>query len=489
MASVRFACILLILLAAACTTYGPAVEPDDGGFRARNQGAEFEGNTAPPPYAGPTGEALSADERNSAALLLNELSLAADAAIRNEVIEKLVKLGPRFLPYLRAVDDPAINLDIAYVIGRIEQEHGAEVTKPQPDQPAEAPEKKPGETPRRADPPRRRGAGGNEGLEDTPSYTDDPGEFDRDQVEKFLAQRLVNARQSLARGDNEGAIRIAQAALTLLPDTRLRPDFEDLILQARAQTQAATLIAGTLSLDPAALQYAKRERGAPFASPLKIKCFLKNVSLKSLVLTLTDGPGRESVVELNVRYEQLDYQGNSMATEGRVLLPVAQEGEISLAPNDTYEIDVELAGLNSLDVDGPVKYALGNVTVKAALRVFGAREAEGQPLILRPINFPARSVKVFPADFNLAAAQERPLQAISEAISKNLPQDLYLAAQLIDKKQLRAAGDLLLGDDLETCALGLQKARMKAMATLTGAGAAFDAKKWRAWWAENKFRY
>jgi hypothetical protein len=98
-------------------------------------------------------------------------------------------------------------------------------------------------------------------------------------------------------------------------------------------------------------------------------------------------------------------------------------------------------------------------------------------------------VKVFPSDFNLETAQARPLQAISEAISKNLPQDLFFAAQLIEKKQIRSAGELLLGDDLETCALGLQKARMKAMATITGAGAAFDAKKWRAWWAENKFRY
>ena len=485
MASVRIACILLLLLTAACTTAHVA-SPDDGGFTAKNRGAEFEDGAAPAPHTAADGTALSAEERNQAALLLNELCDAAnDGARRNFVIEKLVKLGARYLPYLRAVDDPTINLDIAYVISRIEQDApGAEVRHPDEREPEKAPDQ-----PKRNDPPRRRGAGPSEGFEDTPSYLDDPGAFDHDQVEKFLAQRLVDARKALARGDNEAAQKISQAALTLLPDTRLRSDFEDLILQARSQTQSSTLIAGTLSLDPANVHYAKRERGAEFSSPLKIKCYLKNVSLKTLTLILTEGPGRESVVELNVRYEQLDYQGNSMATEGRVVLPVAAEGTITLAPNESYELSVELSGLNSLDADGAVKYALGNVTVKAALRVYGAREAEGQPMILRPIGFPARMVKVFPSEFNLAAAQARPLQAISEAISKNLPQDLFLAAQLVEKKQLRSAGDLLLGDDLETCALGLQKARMKAMATLTGAGAAFDAKKWRAWWADNKFRY
>ena len=488
MAIVRFVCILLLLLAAACTTSAPVSGPDDGGFTAKNRGAEFEGDPAPSPHVSAEGTALTGEERNAAALLLYELSQAADEESRAGVIEKLVKLGARYLAFLRAVDDPALNLDIAYVISRIEQSAGTEVRTPD-----RAPEvRKPDAPPdahRRSDPPRRRGAGGNEGLEDTPHYLDEPGEFDREQVEKLFAARLTNARQALARGDNEGAIRIAQAALTMLPDTRLRPDFEDLILQARAQGQSATLIAGTLSLDPGYLHYAKRERGAEFATPLKVKCYLKNVSLKTLVLTLSDGPGRESVVELNVRYEQLDYQGNSMATEGRVLLPVAQQGEITLAPNESYEITVDLSGLNSLDADGAVKYALGNITVKAALRVFGAHEAEGQPLILRPINFPARTAKVFPSEFNLDAARERPLQAISEAISKNLPQDLFMASQLIEKKHVRAAGELLLGEDLETCALGLQKARMKAMAALTGAGAAFDATKWRAWWAENKFRY
>lgn len=484
MASVRFAGILLLLLAAACTSTTPAGDVRDGGFTAKSRAPEYE---APPAgNEAPTADsALTADERASAALLLFQLSEAKTDGERTEAIEKLIKLGPRFLDYLRSIDDPAINLDLAYVVGRIEESQNSEVAG----EPRAARPQNPHEPPKRAEPPRRRGAGGSEALEDTPRYSDDPGSFDREQVEKMFATRLVDARQALGRGDHEGAIRIAQAALTLMPDTRLRPDFEDLILQARAQGQAATLIAGTLSLDPGVVQYARPQRGSEFASPLKIRCFLKNVSLKTLVIVLTDGPGRDSVVELNVRYEQLDYQGNVLATEGRVLLPVAQEGEITLAPNDTYEIDVELAGLTSLDADASVKYALGAVSIKAALRVFAAREAEGQPLALRPITFPARTAKVFPAEFDLAGARQRPLQAIAEAISKNLPQDLFLASQLIDKKQIRATGDLLLGEDLESCALGLQKARIRAMASLTGVGAAFDVKRWRAWWAENKFRY
>lgn len=485
MAFFRLTGLVLLFLTAACTATAPVTPDSDGGFTAKNRAPEYEAPPAATTEKAHTESQLTAEDRAQAALLLYQLSEAASDAERSEIIEKLVKLGPRFLEYFRGIDNPSVNLDVAYVIARIEEGAGAEVRG---DGRAREPER-PADAPKRADPPRRRGAGASEGIDDSPRYADEPGTFDREQVERMFAARLVDARQALSRGDHDGAIRIAQAALTLLPDTRLRPDFEDLILQARAQGQAATLIAGTLSLDPGQVQYARPQRGSEFAAPLKIRCFLKNVSLKTLVLVLTDGPGRESVVELNVRYEQLDYQGNVLATEGRVLLPVAREGQISLAPNDTYEIDVDLTGLASLDADASVKYALGSVTIKAALRVFAVREAEGQPILLRPVTFPARTAKVFPAEFNLTGAKERPLQAIAEAISKNLPQDLFLASQLIDKKQIRAAGDLLLGDDLETCALGLQKARTKAMAGLTGAGAAFDAKRWRAWWAENKFRY
>lgn len=487
MASTRvFSALLFAMLIAACSS-APAgrdtVESRPFVSEDRDPTLGREDPTSPDLAA--EGTALSTEERAKAAMLLYELAGAGeDNAKRTATIEKLVKLGPRYVTYLRSIEEPAIELDLVYVISRIEEQSRGAVERPAPE--SKTPDKAPEKTP---DQPRRRGAGSSEGIEEAPHYGDEAGQFDREQVERFLAQRLANARQALASGDHENAQKIAQAALTLMPDSRLRPDFEDVILQARAQGQASTLIAGTLSLDPMFLQYNKRERGGIFVTPLTVKCFLKNVSSQVISLTLSDGPGRESVVELNVRYEQLDYQGNSLATEGRVLLPVAAQGVITLQPNDSYELSVDLAGLSSLDADGPVKYTLGNVAVKAALRVYGASDAENRPMILRPITFPSRTAKVFPSEFDLAGAQQRPIQALSDALSKNRPQDLFMAAQLVEKKQLRAVGDLLLGDDLETCALGLQRARMKAMAALTGSGATFDAKKWRAWWAENKFRY
>lgn len=474
--------LVLALLLAACVS-GPA--PEDGAARKPFTAVDDEGgpSEASPRPATPEDEALSTEERARAALLIYELSRSTEAARRHELLEALVALGPRYLPYLRSIEDPELQLDLAYVMNRIEEE-----APPVAETPA-APVREEGKPPRPPEAPRRRGGAGSEGLEETPRYQDEPGSFDVAQVERFLSQRLADARQALAMGDHERARRIAQAALTLMPESRLRPDFEDVLLQARSQGQSATLIAGTMSLEPDALHYARRERGAGFVTPLSIKCYLKNVSTQVVKLWLGDGPGKESIVELNVRYEQLDYQGNSLATEGRVLLPVAAQGTLVLQPNDSYELSVELTGLNSLDVDGPVKYTLGQVTARAALRVYGAKDAEDKPIILRPIAFPARSVKVFPADFDLTSAQDRPIQAISEAISKNRPQDLFLASQLVEKKQVRVVGDLLLGEDLETCGLGLQRARLRAMASLTGVGATFDSKKWKAWWAENKFKY
>ena len=64
-----------------------------------------------------------------------------------------------------------------------------------------------------------------------------------------------------------------------------------------------------------------------------------------------------------------------------------------------------------------------------------------------------------------------------------------MTAYLVKKKHIRAAGDLLLGTDLETSGLAMQRARLKAMTLITGTGATYDARDWSIWWKENRLRY
>ncbi|MCC6574568.1 MAG: hypothetical protein IT462_12355 [Planctomycetes bacterium] len=471
--------LLVVLLLAACAN---APAPAGNGDFVAAEGNDFiAGETAPDAVnAAPRGPLkpanapLTSEERANAALIVSKLAGAKTESERTDALQALVKLGSRYADYLRSIDNDDLALDLLYVISRIEEPTAAPAA-PRVDRPAT--------------PPIKREGVAAEDLPDLPAYPDAAADFDREQVEKFMANRLGQARAKLAQGDAKEAESIAQAALVMLPDTRYRTDFEQVLLQSKTQAQAGTLLAGTLNVEPNTIRYAKREKGAKFEKPLTVRCFLKNVSTQEITLRLFEGPGRESVLELSIRYEEQDYLGNVMATEGRVLLPVAARESVTVKPGESYELPVELDGLNSLNADASKKYALGVVTFKAALRIYGANDAEGKPIVLRPVAFPSRVAKILPADFDLPAAKTKPMKELADALAQNRAQDVFMMAHLVDKKQYRVAGDLLAGEDLETCGLALQRARMKALNVLTGTGAAFDAKRWRAWWSENKVKY
>ena len=465
-------CIAFLLLAACASGNGPA---RTGGEFAAEDIAPDAVHTEPPKEL--PGRELTVNETQRAALLVNNLATAAGEGEREQALQALIKLGPRYLEFLRAILDDNIALDLMWVVRRIENESSASASpSPLPLPPVAA---EPEPAPESAGPRRP-----------PPIYSDLPGEFDREQVERFLGARLKEARRLLDSASIEAATRIAEAALTLLPDTRYKPEFDKVLRDARRQSQAELLIAGTMQLAPENVQYALREKGANFAQPLVIRCYLRNVSAREIRLKLYGGPRRESLLVLDVTYEQVDFAGvATKSIQGIVNLPVTASDEAVLKPDETHAVEVPLESLRTLDSDAPRNWVLGRVTVGAALRVHEARNADGSILVLQAIRFPQAGVLVFPAGFDLEAAARNPLNAVRAHLKDKLPQEAFMAAQLVRPGQKRAMAELLLGDDLDTDNLANQTARRRAMALLFDTGAAWDATKWRRWWEQNRHRY
>jgi hypothetical protein len=274
----------------------------------------------------------------------------------------------------------------------------------------------------------------------------------------------------------------------LRPESRWRGEFDAIIVRARSEGQSELLIAGTMSIDPPHVQYAEAKQGAPFASPLQVHCYLKNVSAQQITLRLNEGDQKRSLLQLLVRYEQTDYLGHAMSQQDNVSLPIDAGAAVTLRPGESYELIVPLTGLTSLDADAPLKNALGRAQIDASLRVYGALDGDGNPLILRPVRFSRRSVMIFPAEFDLAAAKDKPLTYIRDCIDKERAQDLFLAAHLVEPKALRSAGDTLTADDFSDGPLAVQRARLRALTTLFGVGPTWDIRQWREWWSENRLR-
>lgn len=459
-------CLLFLAACAASNGVGPS---DREGFVAAETDSTAHERAAPQAHPD---LALSSKEEGDAALLISKLAGTPEIAARDKIISQLIGLGPRYLPFFRKVDSAEIEMDMLYVIHRIEAASGKTTAE--------------NATVANDDANKREGTAGEDGPK-APNYS--PGEdFSREEAEKFMAARLKQAQTLLEGGRYDTAIRIAEAAIVLLPDSKWRPEFDALILRARGEGQSEMLIAGTLTLEPEVVQYASNQRGADFAEPLVIRCFLKNVSAQDITLRLYEGEGKESIVQLTVRYEQSDYQGNAMVQTGTVRLPVDSGGAITLAPNSSHEITVPLAGLSSLDADAPLKMALGLAQIEAALRVYGALDGEGNALVLRPIRFAKQTVKVFPSGFDVAKAQGKPLATLRELLKAGKAQEVYLCSQLVDARNLRAAGDLLLAEDFAQSPLPVQRARLRAMHTMFNTGATWDVRKWREWWADNRLR-
>lgn len=457
----------LFLLLAACGTTQPQPEGGDSFAAAEDApGAHAPAGGARSPSAA---EALTPKEEADAALLVNQLAEAADDVARSKLLEQLVALGPRYLPFLRAIENEAVQLDLLWVVRRIEGAAGATVTNEKP--PTE-------------------GNGGEPGPRIArPEYGPGEGDFDREQVELFLAARLQHARRLMEAGSYDSAARIAEAALTLLPDTRHRRDFDALLLQARSGSQAELIIAGTLAFEPEVARYGAREKGAAFETPLLIRCFLKNVSAAAITLGLVGPDGQQSVLVLAAQFDQLDYQGNTMSVKNTVTLPIEAGDTVTLQPGESYEITVPLASAAGIDSDASLKYALGRLSADATLRFPAAANAEGEPLNLRPVRFAQRSVLVLPAEFDLPAVQADAVLALKTAREKGRAQDLFMAAHLVKSTQVRAAADFLTGADFETDPLSLQRARLKGLAAMFGTGATWDMPRWRRWWQDNRLRH
>lgn len=469
----RFLPLVLLLLFAACSApVSIDAVNEDGDFVASEVAPDAKPANAPA-ATNQRLQPLTTDEEAQAALLVNKLDTTEDAAERDGLISELVQLGPRYLDFFRSIERDSLMLDMMFVIRRIERENN--VSK-DPEKPAYVGK---GDT----EPEIKR-----EGQLERPEYQPGTEEYDRESVERFLSERLAQAQRMLESGNPTGAMKIAEAAITLMPDTRLRAEFDALVLKAKGRSQEDLLIAGTMSLSPGDLQYAEDEKGAPFATPLLIECFLKNVSTKPVTLRLYEGEGRESVLQLSVTYEQLDYQGNVLSQRGTVLLPIDAGESIALQPNESYSMTVPLEGLASLDSDAPLKYALGKVQIEAALRVYGARDADGRAIVLRPIQFPARNVRIFPANYELDESARRPLTAIRKALDDGRAQDLYMTACLIDENSRRSAGDMLLGEEFAESTISMKRARLKSLSTIFNRGSNWDERQWRNWWQENRLK-
>lgn len=471
--------LILLLLIAGCATSTPGPAPDNGSFIAAETATDAQPGEANP-VVNERQRPLTSDEEATAALAINKLELVEDDIERNKIIEELVSLGPRYLTFYRTIDRDAVAMDMMFVIRRIERDNpGASATVVEAKDPKEI-EAKP--DPKDPEPKE---------IKDGPTIPEYSGkldDFNRVEVERFLGARLEQARRLLDGGRYDQAQRIAEAAITLLPDSKLRSEFDALIMQARGESQSELLIAGTMKLEPGNVQYSKPEKAAVFVQALTIRCFLKNVSATPITLRLFEGEGKESILQLAVTYEQRDYSGNAMSQTGTVRLPIDSGNSITLKPNDSYEIAVPLESLASLDSDAAKKYALGFVQIEAALRVYGAWDGDGEPLVLRPVSFPTRSIYVYPAEFKLSDAESRPLTTMRNAMKDGRPQDLFMTAHLVGTRDKRNAGDFLVGDDFKDSIFSMQRARLKAMNVIFGTGKSWDIKRWREWWAENRLR-
>lgn len=470
----RLLSFVLLLFLAACASEVKIDDVKDNGDFVASEVAPDAKPADAPDTNNQRLQPLTTDEEAHAALLVNRLDTAEDQETRNDVLAELVGLGPRYLEFLRSIERESLMLDMMFVIRRIERDNNV---SNDPDKPAYVGNTEP------KDPNIER-----EGQLEAPEYEPGTEEYDRESVERFLAERLAQARRMVDAGNPGGAIKMAEAAITLMPDTRLRAEFDELILKAKGKNQEDLLIAGTMSLEPGNLHYSDDEKGAPFSEALSIRCFLKNVSSSPITLRLYEGEGKESILQLAVTYEQLDYQGNVMSQRGNVRLPIDAGDSITLQPNESYSMTVPLEGLASLDADAPLKYALGNVEIDASLRVYGARDADGKTLVLRPIQFPIRSVRIFPSEYDLDECTNRPLTAMRKSLDDGRAQDLFMTAYLVDSRSKRSAGDMLLGEEYEESTLSMKRARLKALAVVFKTGANWDIKQWRSWWQENRLK-
>ena len=149
---------------------------------------------------------------------------------------------------------------------------------------------------------------------------------------------------------------------------------------------------------------------------------------------------------------------------------------------------VPLESLATLDSDAPRKNALGVVQIDAALRVYGALDADGETLVLRPIKFPIRTVHVFPFGYDLSGATSRPITSVRNALDKGEAQALFMTAHLVGKSDRRAVGDLLVAEDFDDSTLAMQRSRLLALTVVFDTGKTWDIKRWRKWWDENRLR-
>jgi hypothetical protein len=452
---------LLLLVACAAPTPG-----DDAPARNEFVASDTEKGASEREAKPSAIQPLSAQEQSDAALLISKLEQTADQAERDELIAQLIELGPRFLPFFRNVNRESVLLDMMYVIRRIEGENRPPESVTQ-------------------DNPERESTGGEspKGADAAPST-----DYNAEEVEKYWASLLKQAQRQLEVGRYDAAVRTAEAAIVLRPESRWRSEFDAIIVRARSEGQSELLIAGTMSIDPPHVRYAEAKQGAPFATPLQVHCYLKNVSARQITLRLNEGIEKRSLLQLLVRYEQTDYLGHAMSQQDNVSLPIEAGAAVTLQPGESYELVVPLTGLTSLDADAPLKNALGKAQFDASLRVYGALDGDGNALILRPVRFSRRSVLIFPADFDLDAAKDKPLTYIRDCIDDERAQDLFLAAHLVEPKALRGAGDALTANDFSEGPLAVQRARLRAMTTLFGVGPTWDIRQWREWWNSNRLR-
>jgi len=483
----KWAICVLLLVVASCAGPDASTDSGDGSFAAADYADGATPADVPPNTFVERAKhnPLTSDERRGATLKINGL-VDATGESRNMLLRELIELGPRFLPFFRSVQNESVVLDMVYVIRRIEEMHGIE---PELDLGPDVSVDDPGEGSSSSAEPSPEN--GNDNLPETPDYnpTLEDLNYDRDEIEKFLGTRLAQARQMLAAGSFEAAESVAEAAIVLVPESKLRPDFEEIITRARNGIQAEMLVAGTIRFSPDNLQYSTREKGSLFKENLKINLFLKNVSGSDLTLKMSSGNDQRSVVELALDYRQTDYAGNDMTLSGSKLLPVDAEGIVTLKPDESYTVEVELDGLSSLDATAPQKYVLGRLTLNATLRLHGAAGPDGKPVTLRPVRFTKKVANVFPAGFELEKAQKSPGTMISKAITDGSAQNLFLASQLVGKDDIRRASDVLAAEDLAESGVRMRSVRIKALSGIHGRGSNWGPERWVKWWRENRFNY
>jgi len=497
------------LLFSACSMFGSSDDPyaidgqsgegtfNEGGFETNN-GNENAGVERDPKEDAEAG--AYADYYLDR--LLNEISRVENDE-KSKIADELTKRGPKNIELIRSFyemsketdPDTATQLElVVYVLERKLQESGG-------GEPALTPEDV--ETVSDDDNTVREAGDAKKGSGTTPpgyGLDDDSrdwigdGDFDVNEVDRFVMDRLRRARQFHLDGDNDRAIKICEALLLLAPESKHMRLIQSLLLDARTGTQAERLIAGTLRVKRSIVRFSATDKGS-LESPLEIELILANRSSRTIRLTLGDGgQASSSLVQIarEVTVRDMLNQTSSLADSESILvkgesielLPGGSPISVSISIQD---LSVIAPGIGRDDILSELR--LSALMRPAMLEVQSEDDPKKFERLFRPIAFPTMMVYVMPSSFELAQVEITPVAFLKQALKDQKYQKLFLASFAIPEGSLTSVIDLMLDESIHNAGELELYARLNMVERLSGQNFDKDANKARDWWRKNRPYY